>query len=67
MLLFSQFCLDVAGYQTRPFFLGSQEMSQISVQSYNSIDNYRVHRHRTDRQTETFVKTVISDLGGLKM
>ena len=47
------------------FFLNLQKVCQISIQSDNSIDSYRVHRRRTDRHRQ-FVKTVFSDSGGLK-
>ena len=41
------------------FFLGPREVCQISIQSDESIESYRVHRH-----FYTFVKTVLSDLRG---
>ena len=44
-MFLSQFWSDVAG----PFFLGHQEVCEISIQSDNSIEIYRVHTRRTDR------------------
>ena len=49
MLLFLQFGSDVTGSRTCLLFLDPPKVCQISIQSDNSIETYRVHRDRTDR------------------
>ena len=42
------------GWLTNSFFLFGSSRGQISIQSDNSIEIYRLRRHRTDRQTLSY-------------
>ena len=56
-----------SSFNTSPYFVGSDNVCQSSIQSDNSIESYATHDLlQTDRQTDTFVKTLFSDSGGLK-
>ena len=51
----------------RIFSCFNNKVCQSSIQFHNSIESYAAHDQlQTDRQTDTFVKTVFSDSGGLK-
>ena len=49
---------------TCPYFFRSDKVSQTLIQSDNSIEIYRLYDLLL--QTDTFVKTIFSDSGGLK-